>query len=75
MSDTIEQHQEQQPSVSEGSLEPADGCCPTAVAAPERVRVGHFRRAYRATLLAGCPAPGTWQPWRPKLCSTARPRR
>src|SRR6516162_10640502 len=37
MSDTIEQHQEQ-PSVSEGSLEPADGCCPIAVAAPERVR-------------------------------------
>ena len=37
MSDTIEQHQEQT-SVSEGSLEPADGCCPIAVAAPERVR-------------------------------------
>ena len=37
MSDTIEQHQEQ-PSVSEGSPEPADGCCPVAVAASERVR-------------------------------------
>jgi hypothetical protein len=37
MSDTIEQHQGQ-PSVSERSLEPADGCCPVAVAAPEKVR-------------------------------------
>ena len=37
MSDTIEQHQEQ-PSVSEGSPELADGCCPVAVVASERVR-------------------------------------
>ena len=37
MSDTIEQHQEQ-PSVGERSPELAEGCCPIAVAAPERVR-------------------------------------
>ena len=37
MSDTIEQYQEQ-PSVSEGSPELADGCCPVAVVASERVR-------------------------------------
>ena len=37
MSDTIEQHQ-QQPPEGERSPELAEGCCPVAVAAPERVR-------------------------------------
>src|SRR5262249_55444794 len=37
MSDTIEQHQDQPP-VGERSPELAEGCCPVAVAAPERVR-------------------------------------
>ena len=56
MSDTIEQHQEQPPA-GEGSPELAEGCCPVAVAAPERVRGRPFPPG-----LSGKPAgrlPGT----------------